>query len=117
MASLIVLSGVVGYYLYKENKDRKEKKLGTKNIGAMTGPGIAVSTAIGQNKLGELEQYEEIPPTYQNVLIPPPAQYTHELSYTSTNDNDRPVLKSNKEPEKKNKRRSRFFRKPGSLQE
>ncbi|WWC95667.1 hypothetical protein V866_002532 [Kwoniella sp. B9012] len=110
MASLVVLSGVVGYYLYKENKDRKQKKLGTKNTGGMTSPAIAISTAIGQNKLGELEHYEELPPTYPNALVSPPAQYTHELSYTSSNEND------SKAPKSKNKRKSRFFRKSLSLE-
>ncbi|OCF62064.1 hypothetical protein L486_01730 [Kwoniella mangroviensis CBS 10435] len=111
MASLIVLSGVVGYYLYKEKKDRKERKLHGKDTSGMTSPAIATSIATRQNKLGKSEHYEEIPPTYQNALISPPAQYAHEPSYGSSNEND------SKAPKSKNKRRSRFFRKPLSLEE
>ncbi|KAK6908617.1 hypothetical protein I203_102620 [Kwoniella mangroviensis CBS 8507] len=113
MASLIVLSGVVGYYLYKEKKDRKERKLHGKDTSGMTSPAIATSIATRQNKLGKSEHgirgNTSNVPKCLNLTSCSICPRT--IIYGSSNEND------SKAPKSKNKRRSRLFRKPLSLEE
>ncbi|WVW87086.1 hypothetical protein I302_109143 [Kwoniella bestiolae CBS 10118] len=113
MASLIVLSGVVGYYLYKENKTKKQNKLNGRIASSTTTTSAVLPSGSDarEAKSRELEHYGDIPPTYQHALIQSPSQHTHELSYTSSNsDGESPSPK----PKEKNKRRSKFFGKRAS---